>query len=105
MNEGGVLDNNISLRTQTGCPEKNKDEFYVALNDVIRYVPDGDFLPIAGDLNGHGPTAEDRPQRRGFMKEEELLSKIETVDEFWTWLSSTTLQSAARSLPKEKARR
>ncbi|VDL83782.1 unnamed protein product [Nippostrongylus brasiliensis] len=38
---------------QTGCPEKDKDEFFVALDDVIKSVPDDDFLTIAGDLNGH----------------------------------------------------
>ncbi|VDL76761.1 unnamed protein product [Nippostrongylus brasiliensis] len=48
---------------QTGCPEKDKDEFYVALDDVIRSVPDDDFLTIAGDLNGHVGT-----DRRGLER-------------------------------------
>ncbi|VDL70637.1 unnamed protein product [Nippostrongylus brasiliensis] len=38
---------------QTGCPDKEKDDFYEALDDVIRSVPEDDFLTIAGDLNGH----------------------------------------------------
>ncbi|VDL75218.1 unnamed protein product [Nippostrongylus brasiliensis] len=38
---------------QTGCLDKEKDEFYEALDDVIRSIPEDDFLTIAGDLNGH----------------------------------------------------
>ncbi|VDL83010.1 unnamed protein product [Nippostrongylus brasiliensis] len=38
---------------QTGCSEEGKDEFYMTLDDVIRSVPEGDFLTVAGDLNGH----------------------------------------------------
>ncbi|VDL87367.1 unnamed protein product [Nippostrongylus brasiliensis] len=37
---------------QTGCSDKEKGEFYEALDDVIRSVPEEDFLTIAGDLNG-----------------------------------------------------
>ncbi|VDL73880.1 unnamed protein product [Nippostrongylus brasiliensis] len=38
---------------QTGCPDKEKVEFYGALDDVIRSVSEDDFLTIAGDLSGH----------------------------------------------------
>ncbi|PIO73113.1 hypothetical protein TELCIR_04931 [Teladorsagia circumcincta] len=38
---------------QAGCPESEKDEFYLSLDDAIRSIPDGDYLTIAGDLNGH----------------------------------------------------
>ncbi|VDO92910.1 unnamed protein product [Heligmosomoides polygyrus] len=34
---------------QTGCPEQDKDEFYLA----IRSVSEGDYLFVAGDMNGH----------------------------------------------------
>ncbi|VDL75422.1 unnamed protein product [Nippostrongylus brasiliensis] len=48
---------------QTSCHEKDKDEFYETLDDVIRSVPDDDFLTIAGDLNGHVGTG-----RRGLER-------------------------------------
>ncbi|VDL79795.1 unnamed protein product [Nippostrongylus brasiliensis] len=32
---------------------EEKDEFYMTLDDVIRSVPEGDLLTVAGDLNGH----------------------------------------------------
>ncbi|WKY12570.1 hypothetical protein Q1695_003842 [Nippostrongylus brasiliensis] len=32
---------------QTGCSEEEKDEFYMTLDDVIRSVPEGDFLTVA----------------------------------------------------------
>ncbi|VDL70220.1 unnamed protein product [Nippostrongylus brasiliensis] len=38
---------------QTDCPEKDKDEFYVALDDVVRSVPDDEFLTIARGLTGN----------------------------------------------------
>ncbi|VDO67408.1 unnamed protein product [Haemonchus placei] len=38
---------------QTGCPIYEKDEFYLSLDETIRSVPEGDYLTIAGDLNGH----------------------------------------------------
>ncbi|WKY12571.1 hypothetical protein Q1695_003842 [Nippostrongylus brasiliensis] len=48
---------------QTGCSEEEKDEFYMTLDDVIRSVPEGDFLTVAGDLNGHVGT-----DRRGLER-------------------------------------
>ncbi|XGW12159.1 hypothetical protein V3C99_013104 [Haemonchus contortus] len=38
---------------QAGCPIYEKDEFYLRLDETIRSVPEGDYLTIAGDLNGH----------------------------------------------------
>ncbi|VDO87373.1 unnamed protein product [Heligmosomoides polygyrus] len=38
---------------QTGCPEHEKDDFYFTLEEAIRSVPEGDYLSIAGDMNGH----------------------------------------------------
>uniref|UniRef100_A0A7I4YVT3 Reverse transcriptase domain-containing protein n=1 Tax=Haemonchus contortus TaxID=6289 RepID=A0A7I4YVT3_HAECO len=38
---------------QAGCPIYEKDEFYLSLDENIRSVPEGDYLTIAGDLNGH----------------------------------------------------
>ncbi|VDP13261.1 unnamed protein product [Heligmosomoides polygyrus] len=38
---------------QTGCTEHYKDEFYLALEEAIRSVPEGDYLSVAGDMNGH----------------------------------------------------
>ncbi|VDO87408.1 unnamed protein product [Heligmosomoides polygyrus] len=38
---------------QTGCPEHEKDDFYFTLEETIRSVPEGDYLSIAGDMNGH----------------------------------------------------
>ncbi|XGW34039.1 hypothetical protein V3C99_018083 [Haemonchus contortus] len=38
---------------QVGCPVVEKDEFYMSLDEAIRSVPEGDYLTIAGDLNGH----------------------------------------------------
>ncbi|VDL70849.1 unnamed protein product [Nippostrongylus brasiliensis] len=48
---------------QTGCPEKDKEEFYLTLDDVITSVPDDDILTITGDLNGHVGT-----DRRGLER-------------------------------------
>ncbi|VDO77186.1 unnamed protein product [Heligmosomoides polygyrus] len=45
---------------QTGCPEHEKDEFYLMFKDAMRSVPEGDYLSIAGDMNGHVGT-----RRRG----------------------------------------
>ncbi|XGW22799.1 hypothetical protein V3C99_005206, partial [Haemonchus contortus] len=38
---------------QAGCPAYEKDEFYLNLDEAIRSVPEGDYLTIAGDMNGH----------------------------------------------------
>ncbi|XGW19497.1 hypothetical protein V3C99_003389 [Haemonchus contortus] len=38
---------------QASCPIYEKDEFYLRLDETIRSVPEGDYLTIAGDLNGH----------------------------------------------------
>ncbi|VDO61607.1 unnamed protein product [Heligmosomoides polygyrus] len=38
---------------QTGCSEHDKDDFYLSLEEAIRSVPEGDYLSIAGDMNGH----------------------------------------------------
>ncbi|XGW03141.1 hypothetical protein V3C99_014828 [Haemonchus contortus] len=38
---------------QAGCPVYEKDEFYLNLDEAIRSVPEGDYLTIAGDMNGH----------------------------------------------------
>ncbi|PIO53124.1 hypothetical protein TELCIR_25556, partial [Teladorsagia circumcincta] len=38
---------------QSGCPETEKDEFYLSLDDVISSTSEGNYLAIAGDLNGH----------------------------------------------------
>ncbi|PIO54181.1 hypothetical protein TELCIR_24461, partial [Teladorsagia circumcincta] len=38
---------------QVGCPESEKDDFYLSLDDAIRSTSEGDYLTIAGDLNGH----------------------------------------------------
>ncbi|VDO98369.1 unnamed protein product [Heligmosomoides polygyrus] len=32
---------------------KRKDEFYLTLEDAMRSVPEGDYLSVAGDMNGH----------------------------------------------------
>ncbi|VDO67703.1 unnamed protein product [Heligmosomoides polygyrus] len=39
---------------QTGCPEHDKNEFYLALEEAIKSVPKGDYLSIAGDMNDVG---------------------------------------------------
>uniref|UniRef100_A0A7I4YGS6 PPM-type phosphatase domain-containing protein n=1 Tax=Haemonchus contortus TaxID=6289 RepID=A0A7I4YGS6_HAECO len=38
---------------QAGCLVYKKGEFYLKLDETIRLVPEGDYLTIAGDLNGH----------------------------------------------------
>lgn len=38
---------------QTGCPEHDKDDFYLTLEEAIRSAPEGDYLSIAEDMNGH----------------------------------------------------
>ncbi|VDO83017.1 unnamed protein product [Heligmosomoides polygyrus] len=38
---------------QTGCSEHDKDDFYLSLEEAIRSAPEGDYLSIAGDMNGH----------------------------------------------------
>ncbi|VDO93831.1 unnamed protein product [Heligmosomoides polygyrus] len=38
---------------QTGCSEHDKDDFYLSLEEAMRSVPEGDYLSIAGDMNGH----------------------------------------------------
>ncbi|VDL76228.1 unnamed protein product [Nippostrongylus brasiliensis] len=53
---------------QTGCSEEGKDEFYMTLDDVIRCVPEGDFLTVAGDLNGHVGTDRRGRPRLGYLR-------------------------------------
>ncbi|VDL74000.1 unnamed protein product [Nippostrongylus brasiliensis] len=48
---------------QGGCSELEKDEFFMTLDGVIKSVPEGDFLTVAGDLNGHVGT-----DRRGLER-------------------------------------
>ncbi|PIO73507.1 hypothetical protein TELCIR_04520 [Teladorsagia circumcincta] len=49
---------------QVDGPEIEKDEFFLRFDDAIRSIPDGDYLSIAGDLNGHSAmTGEVREQR------------------------------------------
>ncbi|EPB68568.1 hypothetical protein ANCCEY_12338 [Ancylostoma ceylanicum] len=38
---------------QCGCTEADKEAFYDELDDVIRSAPEGDYITIAGDFNGH----------------------------------------------------
>ncbi|PIO71912.1 hypothetical protein TELCIR_06169 [Teladorsagia circumcincta] len=38
---------------QTGCPESEKDESYISLDDAVRAIPESDYLTIAGALNGY----------------------------------------------------
>ncbi|PIO54323.1 hypothetical protein TELCIR_24317, partial [Teladorsagia circumcincta] len=38
---------------QAGCSESEKDEFCWRLDDAIRSIPEGDYLAIAGNLDGH----------------------------------------------------
>ncbi|VDL78262.1 unnamed protein product [Nippostrongylus brasiliensis] len=82
---------------QNGCPEKDKDEFYEALDDFIRSDPDDDFLTIARDLNGHVGTGrrglERVHERRGVGAKNEDGERIPDLAVAW--------QSAARSLPRE----
>ncbi|VDP07174.1 unnamed protein product [Heligmosomoides polygyrus] len=40
-------------RNGTGCSEHDKDDFYLSLEEAIRCVPEGDYLSLAGDMNGH----------------------------------------------------
>ncbi|VDO85613.1 unnamed protein product [Heligmosomoides polygyrus] len=37
----------------TGCSEHDKDDFYLSLEEAIRSVPEGNYLSIARDMNGH----------------------------------------------------
>ncbi|EYC46334.1 hypothetical protein Y032_0401g787 [Ancylostoma ceylanicum] len=48
---------------QCGCTEADKEAFYEELDDVIRSAPEGDYITIAGDFNGH--VGQDR---RGFER-------------------------------------
>ncbi|EPB75347.1 hypothetical protein ANCCEY_05561 [Ancylostoma ceylanicum] len=48
---------------QCGCIEADKEAFYDELDDVIRSAPEGDYITIAGDFNGH--VGQDR---RGFER-------------------------------------
>ncbi|VDL80466.1 unnamed protein product [Nippostrongylus brasiliensis] len=48
---------------QTGCSDKEKDQFCEALDEVIRSVSEDDFPTIVGDLNGHVGT-----DRRGMER-------------------------------------
>ncbi|EYB84936.1 hypothetical protein Y032_0307g2033 [Ancylostoma ceylanicum] len=38
---------------QCGCTEADKEAFYEELDDVIRSAPEGDYVTVAGDFNGH----------------------------------------------------
>ncbi|EYC34276.1 hypothetical protein Y032_0001g336 [Ancylostoma ceylanicum] len=38
---------------QCGCTEAEKEAFYDELDDVIRSAPEGDYITVAGDFNGH----------------------------------------------------
>ncbi|EYC33327.1 hypothetical protein Y032_0002g726 [Ancylostoma ceylanicum] len=38
---------------QCGCTEADKEAFYEELDDVIRSAPEGDYMTVAGDFNGH----------------------------------------------------
>ncbi|VDP19338.1 unnamed protein product [Heligmosomoides polygyrus] len=44
----GLLDHNVCLRF-----ERDKDDFYLLLEEAIRSVPEDDYLSIAEDMNGH----------------------------------------------------
>ncbi|VDP22435.1 unnamed protein product [Heligmosomoides polygyrus] len=38
---------------QPGCSKQDKDDFYLSLEEAIRSVPEGDYLSMAADMNGH----------------------------------------------------
>ena len=38
---------------QCGCTEAKREAFYDELDDVIRSAPEGDYITVAGDFNGH----------------------------------------------------
>ncbi|PIO67742.1 hypothetical protein TELCIR_10499 [Teladorsagia circumcincta] len=40
---------------QAGCPESEKDEFYLSLDHAIRSLPEGDYLTIAELCEGNEP--------------------------------------------------
>ncbi|PIO67581.1 hypothetical protein TELCIR_10661 [Teladorsagia circumcincta] len=59
---------------QTDCPESEKGELYLRLDDVIRSTTDGDYRTIAGDLNGH-VGSDRRGLGRGRMTHQLLMQK------------------------------
>ncbi|EPB69108.1 hypothetical protein ANCCEY_11803 [Ancylostoma ceylanicum] len=38
---------------QCGCTDDDKEAFYEGLDDVIRSAPEGDYMTVAGDFDGH----------------------------------------------------
>ncbi|EYC10484.1 hypothetical protein Y032_0055g2580 [Ancylostoma ceylanicum] len=38
---------------QCGCTEAEKEAFHDELDDVLRSAPEGDYITVAGDFNGH----------------------------------------------------
>ncbi|PIO66537.1 hypothetical protein TELCIR_11748 [Teladorsagia circumcincta] len=38
---------------QAGCSKREKNDFYLSLDDAIRSIPEGDYLTISHYLNGH----------------------------------------------------
>ncbi|VDL78067.1 unnamed protein product [Nippostrongylus brasiliensis] len=52
----------VSEALKDSVSGEEKDEFYMTLDDVIRSVPEGDFLSVAGDLNGHVGTDRRGPK-------------------------------------------
>ncbi|VDL80271.1 unnamed protein product [Nippostrongylus brasiliensis] len=95
---------------QTGCSEEEKEEFYMTLDGVIRSVPEGDFLTVAGDLNGHVGT-----DRRGLemmhggrgigCKNEDGEQITDLAVAHAAHPQPTTWLSAAHSSQRGKARR
>lgn len=53
----GLLDHNVVYTPQIGCPECDKDNFRTMLEEAIKFVPEGDCLSVAGDMNGHVESA------------------------------------------------
>ncbi|VDO20342.1 unnamed protein product [Haemonchus placei] len=52
---------------KAGCPVYEKGEFYLNLDEAIRSVPEGDYLTIAGVMNGHvGSERRGLERVRGF---------------------------------------
>ncbi|VDO73921.1 unnamed protein product, partial [Heligmosomoides polygyrus] len=60
---------------QTGCSEHDKDDFYLSLEEAIRSVPEGDYLSIAGDMNGHVGSG-----RRGAERVHGVVKTVKSAD-------------------------
>ncbi|VDP04190.1 unnamed protein product [Heligmosomoides polygyrus] len=76
---------------QTGCSERDKDDFYLSLEEAIRSVPEVDYLSIAGDMNGHVESGRRGVERVHGRKEIGLINpdgeRILDLAKPTTWLS------------------